>query len=279
MFSLWTVSPDEGQGPEGHNVAMGGASCIHTRPPTCWPPCRRSRPPASGRPEGKGVLRQMVQHVLLALFLGAGAAGQRLFSLFSLFLFLGFSKHLMGHSHKPAVWSSVGAQLSGDVPQLPEKDWHGRAATCRFWRGGRRRQEHKEEEQRPPLCPHGRGVSPLRSQDGMVDDPPHAQPQVRHTHNWINAVQLKFGTLFSSVFLFPTALTKRIMCITWLNGETCRMTSRPGRVRTWTSQSLTPSNRRTGITGWHKYTHTHSRHTLFVYFKYKSNICRSLSHF
>lgn len=89
MFSLWTVSPDEGQGPEGHNVAMGGASCIHTRPPTCWPPCRRSRPPASGRPEGKGVLRQMVQHVLLALFLGAGAAGQRLFSLFStLFIFI-----------------------------------------------------------------------------------------------------------------------------------------------------------------------------------------------
>lgn len=192
------------------------------------------------------------------------------------FLFLGFSKHLMGHSLKPAVWSSVGAQLSGDVPQLPEKDWHGRATTCRFWRGGRRRQEHKEEEQRPPLCPHGRGVSPLRSQDGMVDDPPHAQPQVRHTHNWINAAQLKFGTLFSSVFLFPTALTKRIMCITWLNGETCRMTSRPGRVRTWTSQSLTPSSRRTGITGWHKYTRTHSRH---VYFKYKSNICRSLSHF
>lgn len=89
VFSLWTVSPDEGQGPEGHNMAMGGASCTHTRPPTCWPPCRRSRPPASGRPQGKGVLRQMVQHVLLALFLGVGAAGQRLFSLFSsLFIFI-----------------------------------------------------------------------------------------------------------------------------------------------------------------------------------------------
>lgn len=181
VSSLLTVPPNEGQSPEGYNMAMGGASCTHTRPPTRWPPCWRSWPPAPGGPQGKGVLRQVVQHVLLALFLGPWAAGQRSSFPFDLVRLCFTSRHLTRHSHA-CRWSSVGAQLSGDVPQLPEEDRHGRAATCRFWRGGRRWQEHKEEKQRPPFCPHGGGVLSFWSQVWMVDDPPHAQPQVWETH-------------------------------------------------------------------------------------------------
>lgn len=219
ISSHWTVSPDEGQGPEGYNMAMGGASCTHTRPATRWPPCRRSRPPASGGPQGKGVLRQMVQHVLLALFLGPGTAGQRLFFFFRSPSSPFYVQTPCRTLTQACRWSSVGAQLSGDVPQLPEKDGHGRAATCRFWRGGRRWQKHKKEKQRPPLCPHGGGVLPLWSQVGMVDDPPHAQPQVWDTQT-IPFMSpnpkspFRFRSSLSSVLpFFFKALTKRIMSI------------------------------------------------------------------
>lgn len=51
-----------------------------------------------------------------------------------------------------------------------------------------------------------------------------------------------------SLFYSP-AWTGRITSTTWSSGKSCRTTRRPGRPRTWTSLSLTPTRCSTGTTG------------------------------
>ena len=77
--------------------------------------------------------------------------------------------------------SPAGAELPGDVQELPAQDGHGRAP-ARLRRGGGRRQEQQAQEQGPPVRAHGGAVLPLRHQDGVAHGAPHPQPQVSTTH-------------------------------------------------------------------------------------------------
>lgn len=69
------MSALEGEGSEDPNMAVGRPASSYARATPSRSPRRNPRPCPSGRAVRAGVLRQMVQHVLLALLLGDGAPG------------------------------------------------------------------------------------------------------------------------------------------------------------------------------------------------------------
>lgn len=119
-----TVSANEGQSPEGFNMAMGGATRPDACPSACWPPWWCSWPPTTGRPQGEGVLCQVVQYVLLALLLGAGTTGTihslKLYSL--LFENVDLSLYFCDMHTNPVIFCSSSL--------LPSHSWSWIARWC-----------------------------------------------------------------------------------------------------------------------------------------------------